>query len=120
LNEEESLETVQEEESLDEPLMMADTEEVDSSLNEESLETADEITLSVVSYKVRGGGVSVLTWSGAASADVDIHRDGSKIETTENDGEYTDNALGKGSGSATYQVCEVGTSICSNSVSVRW
>jgi hypothetical protein len=110
----------QEEESLDEPLT-TDTEEVDSSLNEESLETADEITLSVVSYKVRGGGVSELTWSGgAASADVDIHRDGSNIETTENDGEYTDNDLGKGSGSATYQVCVLGTSICSNSVSVRW
>jgi serine protease len=101
---------------------MTDTKEVDSSLNEESLETADEITLSVVCYKFRGAGVSELTWSGAASANVVIYRDGSNIGKAENDGEYTDNDLGKGSGSATYQICEIGTgaSICSNSVSVSW
>ncbi len=79
-----------------------------------------DFTLSVTAYKVKGVQHADLTWSGATSTNVDVYRDGSLIATTANDGAYTDNLGRKGGGSATYQVCEEGTSTCSNSVSVSW
>lgn len=62
-----------------------------------------------------------LTWEGAVTTNVDVYRNGSKLITTANDGAYRDN-LGKGTGSATYQVCESGTTpaTCSNGVTVSW
>lgn len=61
-----------------------------------------------------------LTWNGAASTDIDVYRDGSLVDTTPNDGEYTDTTGQVGGGSATYQVCEAGTTTCSHEVSVTW
>jgi subtilisin len=78
------------------------------------------ITLSVLAYKVRGDKYADLSWSGATSTNVAIYRDGALITTTPNDGAHTDGPLGKGGGSATYQVCEAGTSTCSNTVTVTW
>ena len=78
------------------------------------------ITLAVTSYKERGTLMADLSWAGAASAHVDIFRDGSRVDTTANDGAYTDNTGQKGSGRATYRVCEVDSATCSNSVSVEW
>lgn len=78
------------------------------------------IDLSVNAYKVRGILYADLTWSGATSTNVDIYRDGSVIAMTDNDGAYTDGPVGKGGGTATYQVCEAGTATCSNLVSVTW
>jgi hypothetical protein len=40
-------------------------------------------------YKVRGRKHADLSWSGAASTNVDIYRDGSKIATVANSGAYT-------------------------------
>jgi PKD repeat protein len=77
-------------------------------------------TLGVTAYKVRGTKYADLTWSGATSTNVDVYRDGNFITETANDGAYTDGPIGKGGGSATYQVCEEGTSTCSNNVSVTW
>jgi hypothetical protein len=83
--------------------------------------SSGDLTLSVSAYKVRGNKYADLTWSGANSTQVDVYRNGSKVATTANDGAYTDGPLGVGGGSATYQVCEAGsTSTCSNSVSVSW
>jgi subtilisin len=79
-----------------------------------------DITLSAVGYKTRGGLTADLTWSGANGASVDIYRSGAVVATTENDGFYTDATGMRGSGSATYQVCEAGTSTCSNVVTVNW
>mgnify|MGYP001825091254 FL=1 len=79
-----------------------------------------DFTLSVDAYKVRGAGYADLEWSGASSDNVDVYRDDSLIETTANDGAYKDDSLGKGGGSATYQVCEAGTQTCSNTGSVTW
>jgi hypothetical protein len=76
--------------------------------------------LDVTAYKVRGTKYADLTWSGATSANVDVYRNGSYVATTANDGAYTDGPLGKGGGSATYQVCEAGTATCSNAVAVSW
>jgi hypothetical protein len=77
-------------------------------------------TLSVTAYKVKGNKYADLAWSGATSTNVDVKRNGAVIATTANDGAYTDGPLGKGGGSATYQVCEAGTSTCSNTVTVSW
>jgi subtilisin len=77
-------------------------------------------SLTVTAYKIRGIKYADLSWSGATSTNVDVYRDGTFLTTTANDGGYTDGPLGRGGGSATYQVCEAGTSTCSNSVSVTW
>ncbi len=79
-----------------------------------------EFTLSVTAYKVKGVKYADLTWSGTTSTNVDVYRNGGKIDTTANDGTYKDGPLGKGGGSATYEVCEPGTSTCSNEVAVSW
>lgn len=80
-----------------------------------------DITLSVTAVKIRGTGYADLYWSGATSENVDIYRDWTLFVTTENDGNYYDDTLGKGAGSATYQVCEEGsTNFCSNIVVVDW
>jgi len=80
----------------------------------------DGITLSVTAYKVRGSQYADLEWSGATSTQVDIHRDGSLVANTENDGAYTDSTGQKGGGSATYWVCEADSATCSNEVAVTW
>ncbi|MDX1614015.1 MAG: S8 family serine peptidase [Candidatus Promineifilaceae bacterium] len=82
--------------------------------------TTYPIDLSVNAYKVRGTQHADLTWSGATSTNVDVYRDGSVVATTANDGAYTDITGQKGGGSATYQVCEAGTTTCSNEVTANW
>lgn len=77
----------------------------------------DGILLSVAMGKVRGMNFANLSWSGAA-ATVTVFRNGSAIANVTGTS-YTDN-LGRGSGSATYQVCNQGTSTCSNSVTVQY
>ena len=81
---------------------------------------AAQIALSAVGYKVRGRQKVDLTWSGATSADVDVHRDGVIVFTTVNDGSETDPIDLRGSGSYVYQVCEAGTSTCSEEVTVTF
>jgi subtilisin len=83
-------------------------------------ESTAAIDLSAAAYKVRGIKQADLAWSGAISTNVDIYRDGNAIATTPNDGSYTDNLGTRGGGSATYQVCEEGTSTCSDVVTVGW
>lgn len=82
--------------------------------------TTDPIQLSVNPYKIRGNKYADLTWSGATSNNVDVYRNNAIHITTANDGAYTDGPLGVGGGSATYQVCEAGTTTCSNEVTVNW
>jgi subtilisin family serine protease len=81
-----------------------------------------EIALSVKAYLVKTNKKANLTWSGATSANVDVKRNVNssvKTITTLNDGAYTD-SLSKSTTAVTYQVCEAGTSTCSNPVSVSW
>jgi len=77
-------------------------------------------TLSARGYKVQGRQRVDLTWSGAASTNVDIFRDNSKIATVSNTGSYMDNINRVGGGSYTYQLCEAGTSVCSNTATVTF
>lgn len=78
------------------------------------------ITLSAKGYKVRGRQMVDLTWSGATSENIDIYRDNEKIATVANTGSYTDNLNKVGGGSYVYRVCEAGTNICSNEVTVTF
>jgi chitodextrinase len=72
------------------------------------------ITLAANGFKVKGVHNIALTWSGATGANVDVYRNGGVITTTPNDGAFTDVTGNKGGGSYTHQVCEAGTSTCSN------
>ncbi|MDQ3286955.1 MAG: S8 family serine peptidase [Pseudomonadota bacterium] len=58
-----------------------------------------------------------LSWTDGA-ATVDVFRDGTRIASVNNTGSYTDGVKGKGS--ATYTVCNAGTSECSASASVSF
>lgn len=78
------------------------------------------IDLEVDGYKQRGQHKADLSWIGAESTNVDVIRDGTLVEPTANDGEYTDHINNRGSGSYAYQVCEAGTSTCSESVSITF
>jgi hypothetical protein len=82
--------------------------------------TTDPIVLFASAAKVKGAGVVNLEWSPVSSDFIEIIRNGTTIDTIENTGSYTDDSLGKGGGSATYQVCEVDTNNCSNVVTVTW
>ena len=78
------------------------------------------IALDVSAYKTKGVKYADLSWSGASSTNVDVLKDGTTLGPTMNDGAYTDGPLGKGSGTATYEICETGTNTCSNAVTVIW
>ena len=78
------------------------------------------ITLSANGYKVKGRHTIDLTWSGATSTNVDVYRNSALITTTANDGAYTDATNNKGKGTYVYQVCEQGTSTCSNTATVNF
>lgn len=57
-----------------------------------------------------------LSWSGATTGSVDIHRDGDLLTTTSNDGSYTDRAVSAGN-TYMYKVCEAnGLTVCSGSL----
>lgn len=61
-----------------------------------------------------------LTWSGAQTTNVDVYANGSKLETTSNDGTETYQAGWRDS-SITYKVCEEGsTTACSDPVTASW
>ncbi len=78
----------------------------------------DPITLSATGFKVKGFWSASLTWSGATSSQVNVKRNGTTVATVSNSGSYTYNTSTKGSGSMTLQVCEAGTTTCSNVVTV--
>ena len=84
------------------------------------IEGGGGISLTATGYKVRGLPKVDLKWVGATSANVDIYRDGASLTSTENDGFYTDDLNERGGGSYTYEVCEAGTSVCSNVVTVTF
>jgi N-acetylneuraminic acid mutarotase len=78
------------------------------------------ITLSAAGRKVGGINTVRLTWSGAASTNIDVYRDGNVIATVPNTGTYTDSTGDTGRARYTYRVCEAGTSTCSNEVTVTF
>lgn len=77
------------------------------------------ITLTVTTRKAGPNKFADLVWSGATTTNVDVLRDGDLLVTTANDGSYSDK-VSKTTPSATYQVCEAGTDVCSNEAPVSW
>jgi len=82
--------------------------------------SGEGISLTATGYKVRGLQKADLEWNGATSTNIDVYRDGVPIATTVNDGFYIDDIDRRGRGSYAYQVCEEGTSTCSNEVIVSF
>ena len=74
--------------------------------------------LSATGRKVKGVKVVDLAWTGASGA-VDVFRGSQEIATTSSSS-YTDNTGQKGGGSLSYHVCNTGTSVCSNTVTVAF
>jgi hypothetical protein len=80
----------------------------------------EPITLSAAGRKVGGINKVRLTWSGANSSNVDVYRDRALIVTTANDGSYVDSTGDTGRARYTYEVCEAGSSTCSNNAKVMF
>lgn len=81
------------------------------------------LVLDVMTFKVKGNKFADLSWDPTVT--VDVYRNGSRIVASNADGELTDGPLGKGGGSATYQVCEAGSDLgdterCSTEVVATW
>jgi len=82
--------------------------------------TPDGLSATAAGYKVKGAQQVDVSWSGA-SGSVEIRRDDATVGTassTGGAGNYTDPVGGKGAAAYTYQVCDAGTSRCSDAVLV--
>lgn len=80
-----------------------------------------DIVLSGTGYKVRGKWNTDLVWTpSGTSSQVDVYRNGSLLITTNNNGTFTDVTNFNGSGSLNYRVCESGTTVCSNEITVQF
>jgi aqualysin 1 len=89
-----------------------------SSTFEQTVSPTDPIiSLSAHNHKVKNDRAVDLTWSNAPGTHVNVFRDGVHVATTENDGFHTDDP-GKQRSVFVYRVCEVGTSVCSEDVTV--
>jgi hypothetical protein len=90
--------------------------------NVASATTEAGIFLTVEPYKIKGNKKVHLRWNYTRPPDtVNILRDGAVLESTLNDGLYTDHSLGKrGPDSHLYQVCETGGGTCSNIAEALW
>ncbi|QSX37654.1 PKD domain-containing protein [Shewanella sedimentimangrovi] len=74
------------------------------------------LSLTASGYKVKGVQQVDLSWSGN-SGDVDIYRNNALVATVSGS-DYTDNLNLKGAGSYDYQICNAGSSDCSDIVTV--
>jgi hypothetical protein len=76
-----------------------------------------DITLTATVKHKEGGTKVILTWSPANGGDMDVLVNGKVVHTTADDGMAMKN-VGARTGTATFQVCEPDTGICSNVVEV--
>jgi Matrixin len=96
------------------------TAEAQVSVSVEAPAVPSGFVVTASAYKVRGWQNVDLKWSGATSASVDIYRDGARIATAANTGQYTDAISRKGPGAYTYVLCEAGTATCSTPKAVTF
>lgn len=88
-----------------------------TSSHENDTLAATGLSLDIESYKVRGYHTAHLSWQGASSSSVVIYRDGQMIVVTDNDGDFVDDLNSRSRGVVySYQICELGTNSCSESV----
>jgi CubicO group peptidase (beta-lactamase class C family) len=78
------------------------------------------VTLQATGRKRNGLAFVDLTWSGARGGTVRVNRNGVRLATVANDGAHTDATGRTGTPTFRYRVCEVGTGVCSNTVTVRF
>jgi hypothetical protein len=76
------------------------------------------ISLSANAYRLKNQPRVDLTWDGAATASVDVYRNGARVTTTANDGAWSDSLGRKARGTYAYKVCEAGSTTCSNTASI--
>jgi hypothetical protein len=84
-----------------------------ASATTQSVQTQN-FTLTARGYKVRNHPKVDLAWSNQPVGNVDIYRNGTKIQSNRSGTTYTDPMTGKGAGTYTHKVCTVNTSTCSN------
>jgi hypothetical protein len=84
------------------------------------VQTQAVIHLQASGRKVGGINTVRLTWSGATSSSIDVYRDGILVATVPNTGTDTDSTGDTGRAKYTYDVCEAGTSACSNNARVTF
>ena len=82
--------------------------------------TVTAITLQATGRKRNGYAYVDLTWSGARGQSVRVFRNGNRVARVANDGAWTDATGRTGTPTFSYRICETGTSICSNTVSVKF
>ena len=85
-----------------------------------NVSAAENIVLAARGKVMGGINTSRLTWTGASASNIDVKRDGVVIATVPNTGRYIDSTGTTGRQSFVYQVCDAGTSTCSNQVTVRF
>lgn len=71
-------------------------------------------------YRIKGRWIADLDWSGASTQKVDVYRNSSHVKTVENSGSTIDHTNNRGRGSLEYKVCEAGSNVCSDSVTVEF
>ncbi len=82
--------------------------------------TVSRISLTASGRKKKGFAFVDLRWSGAAGQSVEIYRNDARLATVANSGAWTDATGRKGAATFAYRVCEIGTSVCSTVVTVRF
>lgn len=73
---------------------------------------------SAVGFKVKGAQHVALEWT--SKAEVDVYRNGLRLQTGLAGAMWTDVIGSKGRGSYDYWVCETGTAICSETLSANF
>jgi hypothetical protein len=81
--------------------------------------TPEAIVLNLTTFIQNNRHYVALTWSEANGTTVDVYRNGALREVTRNDRKYVRSYVIGRTRTFTYQVCETGTSRCSNSVTAQ-
>jgi len=89
-----------------------------SNIHNATTDAAPDIQLSATGRKVKGRHTVDLSWETESTTDKDVYEGGNKIAGPISEPVFKHSTGQKGSGSYTYQVCEAGTSACSNMVTV--
>jgi thermitase len=82
--------------------------------------TVSPIALTATGRRRKGFAYVDLSWRGATGASVAVYRNDVRRATVANDGAHTDDTGRKGSPTFAYRICEIGSGICSSSVTVRF
>jgi CubicO group peptidase (beta-lactamase class C family) len=82
--------------------------------------TVTGIALTAWGRKKKGFAYVDLSWRGAAGQAVEIYRNDANVATAANTGVYTDATGLKRAATYLYRICEIGTGICSNTVTVTF